>query len=92
MYPGYIPDVSRIYPRFIEHPRIYLEYILDLSRMTDESGIHLFIPHSGIPRLGVSGVVVSMFYCIPLMICSFPGTGRGRGRKDWGKSEFSKLL
>jgi hypothetical protein len=33
--------------------RIYLEYIPDLSRITDESGIHLFIPHiSWIPRLG----------------------------------------
>jgi hypothetical protein len=51
MYPRYIPDISLIYLS----SWIYLEYILDLSRMTDESGIHLLIPHiSGIPRLGGS--------------------------------------
>jgi hypothetical protein len=57
-----IPDTSRIYPRCIPdvsqiHPtsRIHLEYILDSSWLTDESGIHLFIPNiSGIPRLGGS--------------------------------------
>jgi hypothetical protein len=61
IYLGYrcIPDISSIYPRCIPdisqiHPtsRIYLEYNPDLSRVTNKSGIHLFIPHiSGIPRL-----------------------------------------
>jgi hypothetical protein len=36
-----IPNISQIYPT----SRIYLEYIPDLSRMTDESGIDVFIPH-----------------------------------------------
>jgi hypothetical protein len=54
IYLGYrcIPDISQIYPT----SWIYLEYIPDLSRMTDEFGIHLFIPNiSGIPRLGGRG-------------------------------------
>jgi hypothetical protein len=56
IYLGYrcIRDISGIYPRCIPNiSQIYLEYIPDLSRITDESEIHLLIPHiSGILRLG----------------------------------------
>jgi hypothetical protein len=45
---GYIYDIFKIHPT----SWIHLEYIPDLSQMTDESGIYLFIPNiSGIPRL-----------------------------------------
>jgi hypothetical protein len=54
IYPRCIPDVSQIYPT----SRIYLKYIPDLSRMTDESGIHFFILNiSGIQRLGDRKVI-----------------------------------
>jgi hypothetical protein len=49
MYLRYIPDISQMYPGYIPD----LSNIPDSSRMTDESGNHLFIPNkSGIPRLG----------------------------------------
>jgi hypothetical protein len=55
-----IRDISWIYPRCIPDiyqihltSQIYLEYIPNLTRMTNSSGIYLFIPQiSGIPRLG----------------------------------------
>jgi hypothetical protein len=49
-------DVSRIYPKFIPHHGFIWNIWNDLSRMTDESGIQLFILNiSEIPRLGGRG-------------------------------------
>jgi hypothetical protein len=65
IYPRYIPDVSLIYttcstnniPDSSDIPDLSRIYP-DLSRMTDSSGIYLFIPQiSGIPRLGGTEVL-----------------------------------